>query len=151
MQFPERIRADLQKNGLFSFPTGPSVGRIRYSLQPSTYDPSKYRCNFPTGYVRGFKKWICISHRRWRMMGVCDTPLRPNTCDPSKNCSVFVPYGAVGWAYAIRPYNRVRVILRNTNAISQLGTCAPSKTVSFPSPSGPPGGRMRYAPTIGYV
>ena len=59
------------------------------------------------------------------------------TCCPSKNCPVFVPYGAVCGAYSIRPYDRVRVALR--------------KIVSFPSPSGPSVGRMQYAPTAGYV
>ena len=43
------------------------------------------------------------------------------------NDSVFVPFGAVGWAYAIRPYDRVRVIPRNTDTIPQPGTGGPSK------------------------
>ena len=59
--------------------------------------------------------------------GVCDTPLRPGTCGPSKNCPVFVPFGAVCGAYAIRPYDRVRTIPRNTDAIPQPGTCDSSK------------------------
>ena len=49
--------------------------------------------------------------------GVCDTSLRPGMCGPSKNCSVFVPFGAVCGAYAIHSYDWVRVILRNTDAI----------------------------------
>ena len=67
---------------------------------------------------------------RGRLWGVFDTPLRPNTCDPSKNCSVFVPYGAVGWAYVIRPYDRVRAILRNIDAIFQPSTYEGSKNGS---------------------
>ena len=50
-----------------------------------------------------------------------------DTCSSSKNCPVFVPYGAVCGAYSIRPYDRVRAILRNTDAISQPGTCEGSK------------------------
>ena len=135
-------------------------------LRPGMCDPSKYRCDPPTGYVRGFKKWICIRHRRWRIVGrmryapttgyvlpfeklsrfrllrgrlwgVFDTPLRPGMCGPSKNYPVFVPFGAVGWAYSIRPYNRIRAALQ--------------KTVPFSSPSGPLVGRMQYAPMTGYV
>ena len=37
------------------------------------------------------------------------------------------PSGPWGGAYLICPYDRVRAILRNTDAISQLGTYAPSK------------------------
>ena len=90
------------------------------------------------------------------------------------------PSVAYGGAYAIRPYDWVRAILRNTDAILQLGTCGPSKnypvfvpfgadwwayairpydrvraslqkTVPFLSPTGPLVGRMQYAPTTGYV
>ena len=93
---------------------------------------------------------------RGRLWGVFDTPLRPGMCGPSKNypvfvsfgavcgayairpydracaalqknCPVFVPYGAACGAYATRPCNRVRAILRNTDAIPQLGTYGPSK------------------------
>ena len=59
--------------------------------------------------------------------GVCNTPLRLGTCCPSKNCPVFVPFGAACGAYAIRPTDRVCAILRNTDAILQLGMCGPSK------------------------
>ena len=112
--------------------------------------------------------------------GVCNTPLRLGTCCPSKNCPVFVPFGAACGAYAIRPTDRVCAILRNTDAILQLGMCGPSKNhpvfVPFGAACGayairpydwvrvrvqkmdlytPPsvasGGRMRYAPTTGYV
>ena len=146
---------------------------------------------------------------RGRGVGICDTPLRPGMCGPSKNHPVFVLFGADWWAYSIRPYDRIRAILRNTDAILQLGTCEGSKngsvyatvggvwwgvcntslrpgtcclskkcpvfvpfgavcgayairpydrvraalqkTVSFSSPSGSRGGRMRYAPTTWYV
>ena len=37
------------------------------------------------------------------------------------------PSVAYGEAYSIRPYDRVRAILRNIDAILQLGTCGPSK------------------------
>ena len=243
----------LQKTVPFSSPSRSRGGRMRYA---ST-----------TGYVRGFKKWICIRHRRWRLWGVCNTPPQPGTYGPSKNCPVFVPFGTVGWgifdtplqlgmcdpskyrcnsltgyvwpfkklsrfhplrgrgvgriryaptigyvcpfeipirspdrvrariqkmdlytppsvafggAYSIRPYNRVRTILRNTDVIPRPGMCGLSKncpvfvpfgavcgaysirpynqarislqkTVLFSSPTGPRGGRIRYAPTIGYV
>ena len=69
----------------------------------------------------------CFRPLRGRLWGVCDTPLRPGMCGPSKNCLVFVPFGAVCEAYSIRPYNRVCAILRNTDAISQPDTCCPSK------------------------
>ena len=74
---------------------------------------------------------------RGRLVGVFDTPLQSGTGAPSKNDSVFVPFGAACGAYAIRPYDRVRVALQ--------------KMILFSSPSGPSVGRMRYAPTAGYV
>ena len=48
-------------------------------------------------------------------------------CDPSKNCPIFVLFGAVCGAYAIRPYDQVRAILQNTDAIPRPGMCGPSK------------------------
>ena len=90
-------------------------------------DSSKYRCNSPTGYVRPFKKLSRFRPLRGRGVGVCNTPLRLGTCCPSKNCPVFVSFGAACGAYSIRPYDWVRAILRNTDAILQLGTCCPSK------------------------
>ena len=85
MQFSNRVCAILQKTVLFSSPSGPLVRRIQYApttgyvlpfkkmsrfrplrgrlwgicdtpLQSGTCDPSKYRCDPLTGYVRGFKK-----------------------------------------------------------------------------------------------
>ena len=135
-------------------------------LRLGTCNSSKYRCDFPTEYVRPLKKLSRFCPLRGRLWGVFNTPLRPGMCGPSKNypvfatvggvwwgvcntslrpgtcclskkCPVFVPFGAVCGAYAIRPYDRVRAALQ--------------KTVSFSSPSGSRGGRMRYAPTTGYV
>ena len=108
MQFPNRVRMALQKTVLFSSPTGPQGERIRYA--PTT------------GYVRSFEipmrspNRVCVTLQKTVLFS-----------SPSKHCPVFVPYGAVCGAYAIRPYNRVRAILRNTDAILQLGTCGPSK------------------------
>ena len=96
------IRAALQKTVPFSSLSGTLVGRIKYAPQ--------------TEYVRFFK--ILMLHPQL------------GTCGPSKNCLVFVPFGAVEWAYAIRPYGWVRVMLRNTDAILQLGTCEGSKNGS---------------------
>ena len=83
-----------------------------------------------TGYVRPFKKLSRFRPLRGRGVGVCDTPLRPGMCGPSKNYPVFVFFGAVCGAYAKRPYDRVRAILRNTDAIFQPGTCEGSKNGS---------------------
>ena len=102
----DRVRVAFQKNVPFSSPSGPSVGRMRYA--PTT------------GYVRPFKKLSRFRPLRGRGVGVCDTPLRPGMCGPSKNCPVFVPFGAVCGAYAIRPYGWVCAILRNTDMISRL-------------------------------
>ena len=102
---------------------GRGMGVCNTPLRPGTCEGSKNGSVFAT--VGGV--W-------W---GVCNTPLRPGTCCLSKKCPVFVPFGAVCGAYAIRPYDRVRAALQ--------------KTVSFSSPSGSRGGRMRYAPTTGYV
>ncbi len=44
-----------------------------------------------------------------------------------KTVSFSSPSGPWGGAYSIRPYDRIRVILRNTDAIFQLNTCGPSK------------------------
>ena len=99
MQFPNRVRITLQKTVLFSSPTGPSVGRIRYA--PTT------------GYVRFFE--IPMQFPNWVRMAL------------QKTVPFSSPFGAVCGAYAIRPYNRGRAILRNTDAIFQLDTCGPSK------------------------
>ena len=142
----------LQKTVLYSPPSVAYGGA--YSIRP------------PIGHVWGFKKRICIRHRRWRLWGVCDTPLRPSTCDSLKyrcdpptghvrpfeipmqfsnrvrarvqKTDLYTPLSvAYGGAYSICPYNRVRAALQ--------------KTIPFSSPSRPRDGRMRYAPTIGYV
>ena len=93
-------------------------------------DSSKYRCNSPTGYVRPFKKLSRFRPLRGRGVGVCNTPLRLGTCCPSKNCPVFVSFGAACGAYSIRPYDWVRAILRNTDVIPRTGTCEGSKNGS---------------------
>ena len=62
--------------------------------------------------------------------GVFDTPLRPGMCGPSKNCPVFVPFGAVCGAYAIHSYDWVCAILQNTDVIPRPGTCEGSKNGS---------------------
>ena len=109
MQFPNWVRAALQKTVLFSSPSGPRGGA--YSIRP--YD------------------------RVRAILQNTDAISQLDMCDPSKNGSVFVPFRAVCGAYAIRPYGWVRMALQ--------------KTVSYPSLSGPRGGRMRYAPTTEYV
>ena len=133
MQFPNWVRMALQKTVPFSFPSGPSVVRIRYA---------------PTiGYVRSFG--ILMQFLNWALMLLQKTVLfsspsgprggaysirlydrirvilrntdaisQPSTYGPSKNCLIFVPFGAVCGAYSIRPYNRVRATLRNTDTIS---------------------------------
>ena len=99
MQFPNRARIVLRKTVPFSFPLGSSGGRIQYA--PTT------------GYVRFFEIPMQFPNRI-RVVLRITTPF-------------LSPYGAARGAYSIRPYDRVRVILRNTDAISQLGTYAPSK------------------------
>ena len=93
---------------------------------------------------------------------------------------VFVPFGAACEAYSIRPYDWVRAILQNIDAIPQLGTCCPSKNCpvfvpfgvaywAYPIrlynwvrvwvqkmdlyflPSVASGEHMQYAPTTGYM
>ena len=105
MLFPNRVRAALQKTVPFSSPSGPLMRRIQYA--PTT------------GYVLPFEKLSRFRPLRGRLWGVFDTPLRLGMCDPSKNDSVFVPFGAACGAYSIRPYNRLRAILRNTDGISR--------------------------------
>ena len=82
--------------------------------QPGTCDPSKYRCNSPTGYVRSFE--IPMQFSNWVRVRVQKTDLYS---PPS------VTYGG---AYAIRPYDRVCAALQ--------------KTIPFSSPLGPSVGRI---------
>ena len=210
MQFPNWIRAALQKTVLFSSSSGSRGGayairpynRVRMMLrntdampQPGTCDPSKYRCNFPTGYVRSFKKLSRFRPHRGRWVGVCDTLLRLGTCEGSKNGSVYATVGGVWWGVCntplqpgtydpskyrcdsptgyVWPFKKLSCFrpLRGRlwgvcNTPLQLGTCDSSKyRCNFPT-----GyvrgfkkwicirhrrwrmvGRMRYAPTAGYV
>ena len=186
----------VQKTDLYPPPSVASGGRIRYA--PTT------------GYVRPFKKLSRFRPLRGRGVGRIQYAsttgyvqsfkipmLFPNRVRVvlSKNCLVFVLFGAACGAYSIRPYDWVHAILRNTDAIPQpgmcgpskncpvfvpfgaagwdvfntplqLGTCNPSKyrcysltgyvlsfrkTVLFSSSSGPPVGRIQYAPTTGYM
>ena len=92
-------------------------------LRPGTCDPSKYRCNFPTGYVQLFEKQSRFRSLRGREMGVCDTPLQLGTSDSSKYRCDF-PTGYV-W-----PFKKLsRFCLFRGRGV----------------------GRIRYAPTAGYV
>ena len=111
-------------------------------LQSGTCDPSKYRCDSPTEYVWPFKKLSRFRPLRGRGVGRIRYAPRigyvrsfeilmrsPNRVRMAlqKTVSFSSPSGPWGGAYSIRPYDRVRAILRNTDAISQLGTCNPSK------------------------
>ena len=75
------------------------------------------------GYVRSFE--IPMQFSNWVRVRVQKTDLYSP------------PSVAYGGAYSIRPYDRVRAAFQ--------------KTVPFSSLSGSRGGRIRYAPTIGYV
>ena len=99
MRSPNRVCARVQKIDLYSSPSGPSVGRIRYA--PTT------------GYVRSFKIPMRSPNRVRARVQKIDLYSFPS----SSRCG----------AYAICPYNRLRVTLRNTDAIFQLNTCGPSK------------------------
>ncbi len=92
------VRAALQKTIPFSSPSGPSVGRIAYAptigyvrpfkklsrfrllrsrlwgvcntpLQSGTCDPSKYRCDSPTGYWLSYEIRMCFPDRRQLRVG----------------------------------------------------------------------------------
>ena len=53
-----------------------------------------------------------------------------NATNGGEGCPVFVSFGVAGWAYSIRPYNRIRAILRNIDAIFQPSTYEGSKNGS---------------------
>ena len=117
--------------------------------------------------MRPFKKWICFCPLWGRLWGVFNTPHRPGTCDsskyrynsptgyvwPFKKMDLFSsPSGPRGRAYSIRPYDRVRAILQNTDIIPQPDTYGPSKKwICFRPLRGRGVGRIQYAPTTGYV
>ena len=124
----DRVRAALQKTIPFSSPSGPSVGRMQYA---------------PTiGYMRSFEipmqfsNWVRVKVQK---MDLYTPPsvayggayaIRPydRVCARVQKMDLYtLPSVTSGGAYAIRPYNWVRAILRNTDAISQAGTCGPSK------------------------
>ena len=141
MQFPNRVRMALQKTVSFSSPSSPRCGaysirpydRVRVTLRNtdaiSQLDACSSSKNSPVSVPFGAAGW-----------GVCDTPLQLDTCCPSKNHPVFVPFGDVCGAYSIRPYDRVRAILRNTDAIFRPGMCGPSKNCPIFVPFGAGGG-----------
>ena len=113
MRSSDRVRMALQKTILFSSPTGPSVGA--YAIRP--YD-----------WIRAaLQKTVPFSSPSGPSVGCMRYTPTTGTCGPSKNYPVFVPFGAVCGAYCIRPYNRVRAILRNTDAIPQPDTGYPMK------------------------
>ena len=131
---PQLGTCEGSKNGsVYATDGGVWWGVCDTPLRPGTCGPSKNCPVFvPFGavcgvyairpydrYVRPFKKLSRFRPLRGRLWGVCDTPLQAGTCGPSKNCPVFVPFGAACGAYAIRPYNRIRAILRNTDTISR--------------------------------
>ena len=99
MRFLNWVLMLLQKTVSFSSPSGPPVGRIQYA--PTT------------GYVWLFEIPMRSPDRVRARVQKMDLYTPPSV--------------ASGGAYVIRPYDRVRAILRNTDAISQLGTYAPSK------------------------
>ena len=142
----------LRKTVLFSSPLGTYGGRMRYA---------------PTNWVR-------------TILRNTDAISQLDTCGPSKNCPVFVPFEAVYEAYSIRLYNWVCAILQNTDIIPQPDTYGPSKNcpvfVTFGAacgaysirpynwvcvrvqkidlyflPSVASGEHMRYAPPTGYM
>ena len=92
----------LLKTVSFLSPSGPSVGRIQYAPI--------------IGYVQPFE--IPIPFPNWVLMLLQKTVLFSS------------PSGLRGGAYLIRPYDRVRVTLRNTDVIPQPGTCEGSKNGS---------------------
>ena len=88
-------------------------GVCNTSLQPGTYDPSKYRCDSPTGYGWPFKKQSRFRPSRDR--GVGRMRYAPTT-------------GYVrSFEILTQCPNRVCAILRNTDAIPQPDTRDPSK------------------------
>ena len=121
-------------------------------LRLGTCNPSKYRYNFPTGYVRSFKKWIRFRPLRGRLWGIFNTPLRLDTCDPMK----YRYNSPTGYGWPFKKLSRFRPLRGRLwgvfNTPLQPGTCGPSKKLSRFRPFRGRGvGRMRYAPTTGYV
>ena len=142
MQFPNWIRTALQKTVSFSSPLWPSVGRIRYapttgyvrSFEIPMRSPDWVRARVqkmdlytPSTVAYGGAYAIRPYNRVRAIFRNTDAIFQLNTCGSSKNCPVFIPFGAVCGAYTIRPYNQVRVALQNTDAIPQPGTYDSSK------------------------
>ena len=133
MQFPNRACIALQKNLPFSFPTEPSVGCMRYASTTGYVRSFEILMQFPNRVRMRDQKTVLFSspprsrggaysirlYDRIRViLRNTDAISQPSTYGPSKNCLIFVPFGAVCGAYSIRPYNRVRATLRNTDTIS---------------------------------
>ena len=181
MQFFNWICMALQKTVSFSSPTGPRGGRIRYAPKNEYVRPFEIPIQFLNWVLMLLQKTVPFSSPSGPLVGrmryapttgyVCpfEIPMQipqPGMCKGSKNGSVFVLYGAVCGAYSIHPYNRVRAILRNTDAIPQLDTYGSFKKLSrfrslqdrlwgvFNTPLQPgtcDSSKYRYALTTGYV
>ena len=138
----DRVRTTLRKTVPFSFPTGPLVGRMRYASTTGYVQSFKIPMLFPNWVRAALRKTVPFSSPSgprgeaysirpydWvhTILQNTDAISQPDTYGPSKNCLVFVPFGAVCGAYAIRPTDRVCAILRNTDAIPQPDTCDPTK------------------------
>ena len=143
-----------EKQSRFRPLRGRGVGVCDTPLQSDMYDPSKYRCNFSTGHLCSFKKLSCFHPLRGRGVGrIQYAPTAgyvrsfeilmpfPNWVRMALQKTVLHPPPSVadGGAYVIRPYNRVRTALRNTDAISQLDTYGTSKNCLVSVPFGAAG------------
>ena len=127
-------------------------GVFNTPLQPATCNPSKYRCDPPTGYVQGFKKWICIRHRRWLLVGrIRYAPITGYVREFKQ--WIYIRHrrwrmvGRMQYAPTTGYVRCYKILMRFPNWIRIVL----QKTVSFSSPLGPWGGRIQYAPTTGYV
>ena len=121
---------------------GCEMGVCNTPLKPGMCDSSKYRCDSPTEYVWSFKKLSRFHPFRGRGVGriqyapttgyvrsfEIQIQFRDWVCVRVQKTDLYTPPSvAYGGAYSIRPYDRIRAILRNTDAIFQLDTCGHSK------------------------
>ena len=120
---PTKYHQRLRKLSCFHPLRGRGVGVCNTPLQSGTCDSSKYRCNSSTRYVLPFKKLSRFRPLRGRLWDVSHTPLRPGTCDPSKYRCNF----PTGYVQLFEKQSRFRPL--RARAV----------------------GRIRYAPTTGYV
>ena len=135
-------------------------------LRPNTCDPSKYRCDFSTGYLCSFKKLSCFRFLRGRGVGRMqyaptigyvrsfEIPMQfPNWVRMALQKTV--PFsspsgpsvGRIRYAPRIGYVRSFEIPMQFSDRVR----AALQKTVLFSSPSGPPAWRIQYAPTIGYV